>query len=85
MPEFTATGVDFEGEVAQGTNLASVVHDLTGRGIGLRVLTGQDAAIDTTTASGKSVFGILAALPEYERALISECTRAGLGSARGGA
>lgn len=63
-------------------HLVNIVHDLTERGIGLRVLTGQGAAIDTATASGKLVFGIFAALSEYERALISERTIAGLASAR---
>jgi DNA invertase Pin-like site-specific DNA recombinase len=63
-------------------HLVNVVHDLTERGIGLRVLTGQGAAIDTTTAAGKLVFGIFAALAEFERELISERTRAGLASAR---
>ena len=36
----------------------------------------------TTTASGKLVFGIFAALAEFERELISERTLAGLASAR---
>lgn len=63
-------------------HLVNIVHDLTQRGIGLRVLTGQGAAIDTSTASGKLVFGIFAALAEYERELISERTTAGLASAR---
>lgn len=63
-------------------HLVNVVHELTTRGIGLRVLTGQGAAIDTTTAAGKLVFGIFAALAEFERELISERTRAGLASAR---
>lgn len=63
-------------------HLVNVVHDLTQRGIGLKVLTGQGAAIDTTTASGKLVFGIFAALAEFERELISERTLAGLASAR---
>jgi DNA invertase Pin-like site-specific DNA recombinase len=58
------------------------VHDLTAGGIGLRVLTGQGAATDTTTAAGKLVFGIFAALAEFERELITERTRAGLASAR---
>ncbi len=43
-------------------HLVNIVHDLTQRGIGLKVLTGQGAALDTTTASGKLVFGIFAAL-----------------------
>ncbi len=38
-------------------HLVNVVHDLTERGIGLKVLTGQGAAIDTASASGKLVFG----------------------------
>ncbi|AMT94937.1 transposon DNA-invertase [Brevibacterium linens] len=63
-------------------HLVNIVHDLTERGIGLKVLTGQGAAIDTTTASGKLVFGIFAALAEFERELISERTMAGLASAR---
>jgi DNA invertase Pin-like site-specific DNA recombinase len=63
-------------------HLVNVVHDLTERRIGLKVLTGQGAAIDTTTASGKLVFGIFAALAEFERELISERTIAGLASAR---
>ena len=42
----------------------------------------EGAAIDTTTASGKLVFGIFAALAELERALISERTVAGLAAAR---
>ena len=63
-------------------HLINTVHDLTTRGVGLRVLTGQGAAIDTTTASGKLVFGIFAALSEFERELITERTRAGLLSAR---
>lgn len=64
-------------------NLVNTVHDLTARGVGLKVLTGQGAAIDTTTTpAGQLVFGIFAALAEYERALISERTVAGLASAR---
>ncbi len=33
-------------------HLVNTVHDLTARGVGLKVLTGQGAAIDTTTAAG---------------------------------
>jgi len=63
-------------------HLVTTVHDLTARGVGLKVLTGQGAAIDTTTPAGKLVFGIFAALAEFERELISERTIAGLSSAR---
>lgn len=39
-------------------------------------------AIDTTTAGGKMLFHIMAALAEFERNLIQERTKAGLASAR---
>jgi DNA invertase Pin-like site-specific DNA recombinase len=63
-------------------HLVNVVHDLSQRGIGLKVLTGHGAEIDTTTPAGKLVFGIFASLAEFERELISERTQAGLASAR---
>ena len=63
-------------------HLVNLVHDLTQRGVGLKVLTGHGAAVDTTTAAGKLVFGIFAALAEFERELIAERTLAGLASAR---
>ena len=63
-------------------HLVNTVHDLMERGVGFRVLTGQGANIDTTTASGRLVFGIFAALAEFERELIRERTMAGLQSAR---
>jgi len=64
-------------------HLINTVHGLVERDIGFRVLTGHGTSIDTTTASGKLIFGIFAALAEFERELISERTRAGLASARG--
>ena len=60
-------------------HLVNLVQDLNDRDIGIRVLAGQGASIDTTTASGKLVF---AALAEFERELIRERTLAGLASAR---
>jgi len=63
-------------------HLVNTVHDLTKRGVGLKVLAGQGADIDTTTANGRLVFGIFAALAEFERELIVERTKAGLASAR---
>lgn len=59
-------------------HLVNVVHELNSRGVGLRVLTGQGAAIDTTTPAGKLVFGIFASLAEFERELISELLVQGL-------
>ena len=63
-------------------HLVNTMHDLTHRGIGLKVLAGQGATIDTTTPTGKLVFGIFAALAEFERELIVERTRAGIAAAR---
>jgi DNA invertase Pin-like site-specific DNA recombinase len=63
-------------------HLVNTIYELMERNIGLRVLTGQGANIDTTTASGRLVFGIFAALAEFERELIRERTIAGLSSAR---
>ncbi len=63
-------------------HLVNLVHDLIRRGVGLKVLAGQGANLDTTTANGRLVFGIFAALAEFERELIVERTRAGLASAR---
>ena len=42
----------------------------------------QRSHIDTTSAAGKLIFGIFAALAEFEGALIRERTMAGLAAAR---
>lgn len=63
-------------------HLVNTVQELADRGIGFKVIAGQGAEIDTTTASGKLVFGIFAALAEFERELIRERTKAGLAAAR---
>lgn len=63
-------------------HLVNTVHDLTSKGVGFKVLTGHGASIDTTTPEGKLVFGIFAALAEFERELVSERTKVGLASAR---
>ena len=63
-------------------HLVNTVQDLSERNVGFKVLTGKGANIDTTTADGKLVFGIFAALAEFERELIRERTKAGLASAR---
>jgi DNA invertase Pin-like site-specific DNA recombinase len=63
-------------------HLVNTVQNLAEQDIGFRVLTGQGADINTTTASGKLVFGIFAALSEFERDLIRERTKAGLAAAR---
>ena len=63
-------------------HLVATVQELVDRRIGFRVLTGQGANIDTSTPSGKLVFGIFAALAEFERELIVERTKAGLAAAK---
>ncbi len=55
-------------------HLVNLVQDLNDRDIGIRVLAGQGASIDTTTPSGKLVFALFAALAEFERELIRERT-----------
>src|SRR3546814_20381926 len=42
----------------------------------------KGALIDTTTSSGRMVFGIFATLAVFERDMIRECTMAGLTAAR---
>ena len=52
-------------------HLVNTVHELATRGVGFKVLTGHGASIDTTTAAGKMVFGIFAALSDdAERAIM---------------
>lgn len=63
-------------------HLVKTVTGLSERGVGLKVLTGQGAQIDTTTAHGRLSFGIFASLAEFESELIRERTMAGLAAAR---
>ncbi len=63
-------------------HLVNTVQELSDNNIGLRVLAGQGAQIDTTTPSGRLIFGIFASLAEFERELIRERTMAGLKAAR---
>ena len=63
-------------------HLVNLVDELTKRNVGLKVLAGEGATIDTSTANGRLVFGIFAALAEFERSLIIERTKAGLDAAR---
>ncbi|MET3662866.1 DNA invertase Pin-like site-specific DNA recombinase [Aquamicrobium ahrensii] len=63
-------------------DLVALVEELRRRDIGLRVLTGLGAMIDTTKADGRMILGIFAVLAEFERELIRERTAAGLAAAR---
>lgn len=59
--------------------LIETVEELGERSIGLRSVT---ESLDTTTAGGKLVFHLFAALAEFERSVIRERTRSGLQAAR---
>ncbi len=61
------------------SHLVETVRDLGAQGVGFTSLQEQ---LDTTTAGGKLVFHIFAALAEFERDLIRERTNAGLTAAR---
>ncbi|TAL43754.1 MAG: recombinase family protein [Methylovulum sp.] len=63
-------------------HLVTTVDELRTRKVGLKVLAGAGAQIDTTTSNGRLFFGIFAALAEFERELIVERTQAGLAAAR---
>ena len=58
-------------------HLVNLVGDLTKRGIGLRVLAGEGAAIDTTTANDRLMFGFFCGAGEFERELVVERTKVG--------
>ena len=74
-----AGGADPERGPLQPRSLKQLIEKFGERGIGLRSLT---EAIDTTTAGGKLVFHLFAALAEFERGVIRERTLAGLQAAR---
>jgi DNA invertase Pin-like site-specific DNA recombinase len=63
-------------------HLVKLVEDFAKEGIGLRVLNGSGASIDTTRPEGKLAFTIFAALAEFERDLIIERNNAGIESSK---
>lgn len=60
-------------------DLVRIVSDLEQRGIGFESLAEH---IETSSATGKLIFHVFAALAEFERNLIRERTQAGLAAAR---
>lgn len=63
-------------------HLVQLVEDLKGRGVGLKVLTGEGATIDTTRPEGRMILAVFAAMAEFERDLIRERTSAGMQAAK---
>jgi DNA invertase Pin-like site-specific DNA recombinase len=61
------------------SHLVRTIEDLGNRGVQFRSL--QDP-IDTSTANGRLMFGIFAAMAQFERELIQERTLAGLAAAK---
>ncbi|KAA3447131.1 resolvase [Mesorhizobium sp. SARCC-RB16n] len=61
-------------------HLHEIVEGLNAKGVGFRVL--DDASLDTTTRTGKLVFGILASIAEFETALRKERQLEGIARAK---
>ncbi len=60
-------------------DLVSSLNELHGAGVDLFL---HQQAIDTTTPSGRAMFGMLGVFAEFERSMIQERVRAGLARAR---
>ncbi|HVJ52420.1 MAG TPA: recombinase family protein [Aliidongia sp.] len=60
-------------------HLAQLAESLRELGVGLRSLTD---GVDTSTATGRLVYGLLATLAEFERETIRERVRAGMAAAK---
>lgn len=61
-------------------HLHEIVELLDSKGVGFKVL--DDATLDTTTRTGKLVFGILASIAEFETALRKERQMEGIAKAK---
>lgn len=62
------------------SHLHQIVETLNAKGVGFRVL--DDPSLDTTTRTGKLVFGILASISEFETALRKERQLEGIAKAK---
>lgn len=62
--------------------LVNIVSDLQKRGIGFKLLAGMGKDIDTSTPTGRLMFGIFGILAEFEHDLILERVNAGVKAAR---
>jgi len=61
------------------SHLVGLLDELGKRGVGFASIT---ESIDTTTAGGRLVFHMMAALSEFERSIIVERTKAGMSAAK---
>jgi len=61
-------------------HLHEIVERLNAKGVGFKVL--DDASLDTTTRTGRLVFGILASIAEFETALRRERQMEGIAKAK---
>ena len=60
-------------------DLVNALKDLRGAGVDLFL---HQQGLDTTTASGRAMYGMMGVFAEYERAMIRERVNAGLSRAR---
>ena len=60
-------------------HLVGLLEDLSAKGVDLYL---HQQGLDTTTPSGRAMFGMCGVFAEFERAMLSERTRAGLARAR---
>ncbi|GAF44173.1 MULTISPECIES: recombinase family protein [Rhodococcus] len=77
LPVLVSTRLDRLGRSM--LHMISLGADLRGRGIGLKVL---EQGIDTATAEGSAMFGMLSVLAEFQRELNGANTRDGFAAAR---
>ncbi|MDP3506501.1 MAG: recombinase family protein [Candidatus Melainabacteria bacterium] len=61
-------------------DLLQTVQDLAARGVGLRALNGPD--LDTSTAQGELMLGLLSVISQFERSLLRERINSGIAHAR---
>lgn len=61
-------------------DLLQTIQDLAGRGVGLRTLNGPD--LDTSTAQGELMVGLLSVISQFERSLLRERINSGIAHAR---
>ena len=64
------------------TALWSIVRDLEGKGVGLRVLNLGGDTVDTKSATGKLVLTIFAGFAQFEREMMLERQREGIAKAK---